>query len=95
MSRLWIRRGLELEADIFLADITKARAGGNYVLALRHRRTDISDDPDAHDPDTRADYNFHCVHFHYPLRADIPVLKGVDLKVSLLHRHYHSLEFEF
>lgn len=92
VSLLEIRR--DPEADTFLADITKARAGGNYILALRNRRTEISDDPGARDPDAKGGYDIDSVHFRYPLRPDISVLKGVDLKVSLLHKYYSRLMFK-
>jgi ABC-type multidrug transport system fused ATPase/permease subunit len=65
-------------------DITKAHAGGNYILNLRHRHPSILDSHDARDPDSEGAIEFHDVHFRYPLRKNVPVLRGIDLTVSRL-----------
>lgn len=70
------------KADKFI-DIVKAHSGGNYILKLRHSRALISSDSNAKQPDPKGDYTFDKIHFRYPLRKNVPVLQGLDLKVGI------------
>jgi len=63
-------------------DIVKAHSGGNYILKLRHSHALISNDSDAKQPEPKGDYTFDKIHFRYPLRKNVPVLQGLDLKVA-------------
>lgn len=61
--------------------MVKAHAGANYILKLRHSQAVISTNPDAKRPNPEGGYTFDKLHFRYPLRKNVPVLQGMDLKV--------------
>lgn len=63
-------------------DITKAHAGGNYILKLRYSQAQIANDPDAKKPDPDSGYRFNKVHFRYPMRNHVSVLRGLNLEVN-------------
>ncbi|KAI9146794.1 ABC multidrug transporter MDR5 [Paramyrothecium foliicola] len=66
----------------YTPNITKAHAGGNYILKLRESKASITDTPDGHDPDPGADFHFDHVHFRYPQRQHVPVLQGLQLDIK-------------
>ncbi|MEM6806369.1 MAG: ABC transporter transmembrane domain-containing protein [Bacteroidota bacterium] len=43
---------------------------------------DLGDKEDIPEVDIQGNISFEEVHFHYPTRTDIPVLKGVDMEIS-------------
>jgi len=67
---------------ILRPDFVKAHAGANYILKLRHSQAVITTNPDARKSDPEGEYHFDKIHFRYPLRRNIPVLQGLDLKVG-------------
>lgn len=78
-----------------MLDFVKAHAGANYILKLRHSQAVITTNPDAKKPNPDGEYNFDKVHFRYPLRRNIPVLSGLDLKVRNITSQIPSLMAKF
>ncbi|KAH7322493.1 ATP-binding cassette, subfamily B, member 1 [Stachybotrys elegans] len=66
----------------YTPNITKAHAGGNYILKLRETKASITDSPDAHNPDAGAEFHFDHVYFRYPQRRHVPVLQGLHLDIK-------------
>ncbi|USW56715.1 Putative Type 1 protein exporter [Septoria linicola] len=67
----------------YTSNISRAVAGGNYILKLRSSTATIADRDDAPDPDhCLGEFSFDKVEFNYPLRPQIPVLQNLELHIK-------------
>jgi ABC-type multidrug transport system fused ATPase/permease subunit len=66
--------------------IAEATAAANRIIDIRPSLEDRRKKPDIPKGGRPASIHFHDVHFKYPGR-DIPVLRGVNIKVYLGHFH--------
>ncbi|KAF7189265.1 ABC multidrug transporter MDR5 [Pseudocercospora fuligena] len=68
----------------YTPNLSRAHAGGNYILKLRQSTATIVDRPDAKTPSFSQGYTFNNVHFEYPQRKGVSVLASLDLKIRPL-----------
>ncbi|KAM3956211.1 LOW QUALITY PROTEIN: multidrug resistance protein homolog 49 [Aphomia sociella] len=76
------------EALSFAPNFAAARRSGARILVALRRQTNIRDEPTAtHDPDWIANgsLEFDNVHFRYPTRPGVAVLRGLTLKLQAGH----------
>lgn len=69
----------------FTTSITKGKNAANYIFWLNELQPTVQETPDNHDkaPPSFGPIALDHIRFSYPLRPEAPVLKGVDLNVSL------------
>ncbi|BFZ61168.1 hypothetical protein YB2330_002227 [Saitoella coloradoensis] len=73
------------QAFTFAPDMTKAKAAGASVMDLLDRTPEIdtwSDEGKRVDQIEEGYIEFKNVHFRYPTRPEVPVLRGLNLKVK-------------
>jgi ATP-binding cassette subfamily B (MDR/TAP) protein 1 len=68
----------------FSTSITKGKNGANVIFWLRQLQPVVRETPENKDnaPKPRGAIQLNQARFAYPLRPDIPVLKGVDLQAA-------------
>jgi ABC-type multidrug transport system fused ATPase/permease subunit len=63
--------------------MTKAQESANYIFNLRNEQPVIFQDPSYQDSaDLNGSYQIQKLHFRYPLRPHVPVLRGINLEVQ-------------
>lgn len=68
----------------FAPDITKAKASAQHIIALRDRKPEIDSwsNEGIQNAALSGHIQFQDVHFRYPTRPDVPVLRGLNLTVK-------------